>query len=120
MSSACVTDATLAENSLAGFHLFVTHCVHVRRYGVPGKSPDSTMSNYALYCQIQAAQCARRARLAISPEVIAHFRELGLSQARPKGVRRKDSRPGRKERADGADPRRARAAKGGNYLLTIV
>jgi hypothetical protein len=66
------------------------------------------MSNYALYCQTQAAECARRARLAKSPEVIAHFRELGLQ-----GVRLAQKECGGrlvalgKEQADSADPRRA-------------
>jgi hypothetical protein len=31
------------------------------------------MSSYAKYCLEQAARCTRRARLASSPEVIAHF-----------------------------------------------
>jgi hypothetical protein len=31
------------------------------------------MSSYAKYCREQAARCTRRARLASSPEVIAHF-----------------------------------------------
>jgi hypothetical protein len=34
------------------------------------------MSSYAKYCREQAAKCARRARLASSPEVVAHFRSL--------------------------------------------
>jgi hypothetical protein len=34
------------------------------------------MSSYAKYCHEQAARCGRRARLASSPEVVAHFRSL--------------------------------------------
>jgi hypothetical protein len=36
------------------------------------------MSSYARYCQSQAAECARRAKLASSPDVAADRRELGL------------------------------------------
>ena len=34
------------------------------------------MSSYASYCQDQASDCARRARLASSPEVVAYCRSL--------------------------------------------
>ena len=34
------------------------------------------MSSYVKYCREQAAKCGRRARLANSPEVVAHFRNL--------------------------------------------
>jgi hypothetical protein len=34
------------------------------------------MSSYASYCQDQATDCARRARLARSPEIVAHCRSL--------------------------------------------
>ena len=34
------------------------------------------MSSYATYCQDQAADCARRARLASSPEIVAYRRSL--------------------------------------------
>jgi hypothetical protein len=34
------------------------------------------MSSYASYCHDQAAYCARRARLASSPEVVAYCRSL--------------------------------------------
>ena len=36
------------------------------------------MSSYARYCEDQAADCARRARLARSSEVAAYCRSLGL------------------------------------------
>jgi len=36
------------------------------------------MSSYASYCQDQAADCVRRARLASSPEIVAHCRSLEL------------------------------------------
>ncbi len=36
------------------------------------------MSSYASYCQGQATDCARRARLARSPEVATYWRCLGL------------------------------------------
>jgi hypothetical protein len=36
------------------------------------------MSTYAKYCRDQAAECARRARLASSPEVAANALMLGL------------------------------------------
>jgi hypothetical protein len=36
------------------------------------------VSSYATYCQDQAADCARRARLASSPEIVAHCRSLEL------------------------------------------
>ena len=34
------------------------------------------MSSYARYCQDQATACARRARLASSPEIVAYCRNL--------------------------------------------
>jgi hypothetical protein len=34
------------------------------------------MSSYAKYCRDQAADCARRARIASSPEVVANYRAL--------------------------------------------
>jgi len=34
------------------------------------------MSSYASYCQDQATACARRARLARSPEIVAYCRNL--------------------------------------------
>src|SRR4029077_5509579 len=36
----------------------------------------SGMSSYASYCQEQAAECARQARLASSPEIVAYRRSL--------------------------------------------
>jgi hypothetical protein len=36
------------------------------------------MSSYASYCQEQAANCARRASLAGSPEIVAYCRRLEL------------------------------------------
>ena len=36
------------------------------------------MSSYTSYCQDQAADSARRARLARSPEIAAYWRSLGL------------------------------------------
>lgn len=36
------------------------------------------MSSYARYCQRQAVECARRARMASSPDVAAYQRALGL------------------------------------------
>jgi hypothetical protein len=35
------------------------------------------MSSYATYCRDQATDCARRARLAMSPEIAAYFQGLG-------------------------------------------
>jgi hypothetical protein len=35
-------------------------------------------SSYARDCRDQAAECARRVKLASSPEVVANARELGL------------------------------------------
>jgi hypothetical protein len=40
------------------------------------------MSAYARYCRDQAAECARRARIASSPEVAAERRALGLKWLR--------------------------------------
>ena len=36
------------------------------------------MSSYETYCQDQAADCARQARLASSPEIVAYCRSLEL------------------------------------------
>ena len=35
------------------------------------------MSSYVMYCRAQAAECARRAKLASSPELAAERRNLG-------------------------------------------
>jgi hypothetical protein len=39
---------------------------------------ERVMSSYARYCRDQAAECARRVKLASSPEVVANCRDLGL------------------------------------------
>ena len=36
------------------------------------------MSSYVMYCRAQAVECARRAKLASSPELAAERRDLGL------------------------------------------
>ena len=36
------------------------------------------MSSYATYCQHQATDCARRARLAKSPDIVAYYQGLEL------------------------------------------
>jgi hypothetical protein len=36
------------------------------------------MSSYVRYCRDQAAECARRAKLASSPQIAAERRSLGL------------------------------------------
>jgi hypothetical protein len=36
------------------------------------------MSSYARYCRDQAAECARRVKMASSPEVASSCRDLGL------------------------------------------
>ncbi|TMK07858.1 MAG: hypothetical protein E6G75_22855 [Alphaproteobacteria bacterium] len=36
------------------------------------------MSSYVMYCRAQAAECARRVKLASSPEIAASHRSLGL------------------------------------------
>ena len=42
------------------------------------------MSSYASYCQDQATDCARRARLASTPEIVAHCRS-GVRSAKAVG-----------------------------------
>jgi hypothetical protein len=55
------------------------------------------MSSYAKYCRDQAAECGRRARLASSPEVTVHCRQLELrwlrlaERARPIGRPQRDT-----------------------------
>jgi len=39
---------------------------------------ERVMSSYVKYCKAQAAECARRAKLASSPELAAERRSLGL------------------------------------------
>src|SRR5215467_3499670 len=46
--------------------------------GKVGTGRVRVMSSYAKYCRDQAAECARRVRLANSPEVVANCRNLGL------------------------------------------
>src|SRR5262249_61979761 len=43
-----------------------------------GTGGERLMSSYARYCRDQAAECARRARLARSPEIVERCRRLGL------------------------------------------
>ena len=38
---------------------------------------ERVMSSYVMYCRAQAAECARRAKLASSPELAAERRDLG-------------------------------------------
>jgi hypothetical protein len=42
---------------------------------------ERVMSSYVMYCRAQAAECARRAKLASSPELAAERRDLGLRLA---------------------------------------
>jgi hypothetical protein len=56
--------------------------LHVERIG-PSEQPErcdeeGVMSSYTSYCQDQAGDCARRARLASSPEIGAYCRTLEL------------------------------------------
>jgi hypothetical protein len=57
------------------------------------------MSSYARYCHSQAAECARRAKLAISPDVKAYHQRLGLQwlklteKARAAGERNETKNP---------------------------
>ncbi len=52
-------------------------------------------SSYATYCRDQAAECARRAKLARSPEVAAYCRDLGLRWRKlAERARKPDSRLG--------------------------
>jgi hypothetical protein len=50
------------------------------------------MSSYATYCRNQAAECARRARLASSPDIAANCRDLGLRWLK---LAEKENAPGR-------------------------
>ncbi len=63
------------------------------------------MSSYAKYCRDQAGECARRARLASSPEVAVHCRELELRWLR---LAEKARAPGRPHRDIGSGPMVAR------------
>ena len=45
-------------------------------------SVGCVMSTYRSYCQGQASECKRRAQLASSPEIAAHFQKLGLEWLR--------------------------------------
>jgi len=51
------------------------------------------MSSYAKYCRDQAAECARRVKLASSPEVAASCRELGLRWLKLAEKAERTSRP---------------------------
>jgi len=51
------------------------------------------MSSYARYCRDQAGECARRARLASSPEVVVHCRQLELRWLRLAEKARAPGRP---------------------------
>jgi hypothetical protein len=51
------------------------------------------MSSYASYCQAQAAECARRARLASSPDIAEERRNLGLRWLKLAEKARAASRP---------------------------
>jgi hypothetical protein len=51
------------------------------------------MSSYARYCRDQAAECARRARMASSPEIAAERRDLGLKWLKLAEKARASDRP---------------------------
>jgi hypothetical protein len=46
--------------------------------GAAPLAAERVMSSYVMYCRAQAAECARRAKLASSPELAAERRDLGL------------------------------------------
>src|SRR6266568_6637550 len=55
------------------------HVERVRPSEQPGRWDEGGWGmSYANYCQDQAAACARRARLASSPEIVAYCRTLEL------------------------------------------
>ena len=58
-----------------------------------GKCKGRVMSSYASYCQAQAAECARRARLASSPDLAEDRRNLGLRWLKLAEKARAASRP---------------------------
>jgi hypothetical protein len=57
------------------------------------KCKGRVMSSYASYCQAQAAECARRARLASSPDIAEDRRNLGLRWLKLAEKARAASRP---------------------------
>jgi len=66
---------------------------------------ERVMSSYAKYCRDQAAECARRVKLASSPEVAASCRELGLRWLKLAEKAERTSRPlGKAAVAIGARP----------------
>ena len=53
-------------------------CLFLGPSGKPGTRRERVMSSYPKYCRDQAAECARRARLASSREIAASCASLGL------------------------------------------
>ena len=70
------------------------------------------MSSYARYCQVQAAECARRAKLASSPDIAAERPEFrtAMAEAGGKGASGEPARSAC-EQADPPPCRPARSAK---------
>jgi hypothetical protein len=67
------------------------------------------MSSYAKYCRDQAAECARRARLASSPDIAANSRTLELRWLK---LAEKASTPGRPDLTLSVEQRHALVARG--------
>jgi len=72
----CDCRATACRDFIAGWTSTTPNELAFRDSVCAVKEEDWGMSSYASYCQDQATDCARRARLARSPEIVAHCRSL--------------------------------------------
>lgn len=70
--------ATVRRDFNAGLNLLTPKRIGPFRDGPWAMKRRGGMSSYTSYCQDQAADSARRARLARSPELAAYWRSLGL------------------------------------------
>jgi len=72
----CDCRATACRDFIAGWTSTTPNELAFPRQRVCCEEEGWGMSSYASYCQDQATDCARRARLARSPEIVAHCRSL--------------------------------------------
>src|SRR5262249_12196734 len=78
----CDCRATARSDFIAGWTSTTPNELAFPRQRVCCEEEGWGMSSYASYCQDQATDCARRARLARSPEIVAHCRRLEFRWAR--------------------------------------
>src|SRR6266516_3004691 len=96
----CDYNATVRRDLIVRWTYSTQKRIGVSEQPVRYEEEGRGMSSYANYCQDQATDCARRARLASSPEIVAYCRSLCLRWLARAGILRWTSRPTRRGRSN--------------------